>query len=244
MVDSCFVERLQHYLPLTAAEKESLAALELSPEPLGSGAVLFEEEESCDMVALVRTGWLTSSELLADGQRQIVRVHLAGDMAGLSNLAFPRGVFRVVAHAPSEVCRLPRRALATLFDEHPRLAALFFAMGMAEMVELADRMKAIGRTSGKARLAQFFLSVLSRHRIVGDALGVTMTMPLTQTELADAVGLTNIHVNRLLRELVQEGLIRRERGSVTVLREAEMGALAQFTDRFRALDTSWFPAAA
>ena len=244
MTNSCFVDRLQHYLPLTIDEKASLATLELSPEPLKAGEVLFEEEEPSDIVALVRHGWLTSSATLADGQRQIVRVHLTGELAGLTNLAFPHGVFRVVAQADSEICRLPRPALARMFDEHPRVAALFFAMGMAETVDLADRLKAVGRTNGKARLAQFFLSVLARGRITGDALATTLTMPFTQTELADTVGLTNIHVNRLLRELAEEGFIRRDRGAITVLREAEMGAMAQFTNRFGTLDTSWFPAAA
>ncbi len=244
MTHSCFVERLERYLTLTPKEKRALAVLELSPEPLKAGEVLFEEDQPSDILVLVRHGWLTSSASLADGQRQIVRVHLAGEMAGLTNLAFPMGTFTVVAQEASEICRLSRPALATVFTDHPRLGALFFTLGVAETVDLADRLKATGRTNGKARLAQFFLSVLGRARVTGDAFATTLAMPFTQTELADAVGLTNIHVNRLLRELVEDGFIRRDRGSITVLRETEMTALAQFTNRFGTLDTSWFPAAA
>ena len=244
MNDSCFVTRLNNYLSLTAAEVATLSRLEESPEPLKAGDVLFEEGVASDCVALVQSGWLTSSTLLADGQRQILRVHLAGDLAGMTGLAWPSRVSTVVASLDSVVCRFPRRSLAELFEEHPRLASLFLSMAMMETIDLCDRMRALGRTNGKARLAQFFLSTLARHNVTGRATERTLPLPLTQTDLADAVGLTNIHVNRLLRELTEQGLIERGRGSVTMLDLARLGELSQFTNRFHRLDTSWFPEAA
>lgn len=242
MIDSCFVKRLSHYLLLTPAERFALAHLELAPEWLRAGEVLFEEDEPSDFLALVKSGWLTSSALLAQGQRQILRVHVDGEMVNVSSIAFDRSVCTVIASSNSEICRFPRRALATLFEDHPRLAALFFSLGMMEAADLCDRLKAVGRTNGKARLAQFFLSVLSRGRVAGNAGERMISLPLTQTDLADAVGLTNIQVNRLLRELSEDGLIQRDRGAVTVMDEIAMGHLAQFTDRFAHIDTSWFPA--
>ena len=244
MPDSCFVKRLSHYLPLSAGERSALARLEIAPELLRAGEVLFEEGEPTDFLALVSHGWLTSSALLAEGQRQILRVHLNGDMVGLSGIAFDHSVCTVVASTDSEICRFPRRALAVLFGEHPRLAALFFSLGMVETVDMYDRLKAVGRTNGKARLAQFFLSVLSRDRVTSAQGGLTIVLPLTQSDVADAVGLTNIHVNRLLRELVEDGLIRRDRSAITVRDEPAMQTLAQFTNRFERIDTSWFPPSA
>ena len=244
MPDSCFVKRLSHYLPLTPAERSALARLEIAPETLRAGEVLFEEGEPTDFLALVSRGWLTSSTLLAEGQRQILRVYLDGDLVGLSGIAFDRSVCTVIANSDSEICRFPRRAFTTLFADHPRLAALFFSLGMVETVDMYDRLKAVGRTNGKARLAQFFLSVLSRGRVTGERDGLTIVLPLTQTDLADAVGLTNIHVNRLLRELVEDGLIRRDRSAVTVRDEVALETLAQFTNRFARIDTSWFPPSA
>lgn len=244
MTNSCFVTRLNHYLTLTPAEKCAMARLEVSPQPLKEGEVLFEEGVPADCIALVKSGWLTSSSTLSDGQRQILRVHLPGDLAGVTSLAWPDGVFTVVASLDSVVCRFPRDHLSDIFEQHPRLAALFLAMAMAETVDLCDRLKAIGRTNGKARLVQFFLSTLARNNITGLAGDPTLPLPMTQTDLADAVGLTNIHVNRLLRELTEEGLIERERGTITMLDLPRLGELSHYTDHFDRLDTSWFPQAA
>ena len=244
MTDSCFVKRLTHYLTLTPSEEAAVRQLEEAPEALKVGDILFEEGETSDCVALVQSGWLTSSTLLSDGQRQILRVHLAGDLAGMTGLAWAEGAFTVIASLDTVICRFPRRSLSELFERHPRLAALFFAMAMAETVDLCDRLRAIGRTNGKARLVQFFLSTLARYNVTGQSGERTLPLPLTQTDLADAVGLTNIHVNRLLRELTEEGLIKRGRGTVTMLDMARLGQMAQYVDRFSGLDTSWFPQAA
>lgn len=244
MTDSCFVKRLSHYLTLTPSEEAGLRQLEDVPERLKAGEVLFEEGEASDCIALVQSGWLTSSTLLADGQRQILRVHLAGDLAGMTGLAWAEGAFTVVASLDTVICRLPRRSLSDLFERHPRLAALFFAMAMVETVDLCDRLRAVGRTNGKSRLVQFFLSTLARYNVTGLAGECTLPLPLTQSDLADAVGLTNIHVNRLLRELTEEGLIERGRGTVTMLDLPRLGTMAQYIDRFSRLDTSWFPKAA
>ena len=244
MTDSCFVTRLQHYLPLTPAETDALVTLEDNPEVVRAGETLFEEGEPMDMLALVKTGWMISSTLLRDGARQILRVHLDGDLLNPTTVSWTESACTVTAALDSVVCRFPRRALTAIFDDHPRLAALFFAVAMVETVDLCDRLRAIGRTNGKARLAQFFLSTLARQNVTGRVGEETLTLPLTQADLADAVGLTNIHVNRLLRELDEERLIERSRGAVTVLKPADLGRLAQWTDRFGRLDTSWFPAAA
>ena len=243
MTDSCFVARLSHYLTLSAAETAALLTLEESPEVVPTGGTLFEEGQPVDCLALVKTGWMISSALLHDGQRQILRIHLDGDLLNPSAVAWPDSPCTVTAMADSVVCRFPRDALTVLFDDHPRLAALFFCIAMMETVELGDRLKAIGRTSGKARLAQFFLSTLSRQNVTGEVGNTTLTLPLTQSDLADAVGLTNIHVNRLLRELTTDQLIERSRGEVTVTNPTELRALAQWTDRFARFDTGWFPAA-
>lgn len=243
MTDSCFVARLRHYLPLTPVEVNALAVLEESPERVRAGEALFEEGRPSEMLALVKTGWMLSSVFLNDGSRQILRVHLDGDLLNPASIAWSDSVFTVTAALDSVVCRFPRSALTTIFEEHPRLAALFFAIAMVETVDLSDRLKAVGRTNGKARLAQFFLSTLARQNVTGTEGDATLTLPMTQSDLADAVGLTNIHVNRLLRELDDAHLIERTRGSITIQRPAELGVLAQWTDRFGTLDTSWFPAA-
>lgn len=243
MTDSCFVIRLSHYLPLTATEKDALIKLEDSPEDLRAGTALFEEGRPVDCLALVKTGWMISSVLLDDGQRQILRVHLNGDLLNPAGVACASSPCTVTAAADSVVCRFPPSALTVLFDEHPRLAALFFSVSLMETVELGDRLTAIGRTSGKARLAHFFLSTLSRQNVTGEADSTTLTLPMTQSDLADAVGLTNIHVNRLLRELTTDQLIGRSRGTITLRKPKELRALAQWTDRYVHLDTGWYPAA-
>lgn len=243
MASSCFIERLQHYLELTETEKSCLATLEEAPEDFTPGEVVFHEDRSADEICIVQSGWLMSSTVLPNGQRQILRFYFPGDLAGVTSIAFEKTVAAVSAVDKARLCRFPRSSLREIFQTHPRLAALFYTIGMVENVDLSDRLRALGRTSGKARIAQFLLSTAARRKITSGKEESFITIPLTQADLADAVGLTKVHVNRLLRQMTEEGMIERNRKDFTLARPDELQRIAHFTNRYETMDTSWFPPA-
>ena len=242
MTDSCFLAKLGHFIDLTEQEKDALRTLEESPRTYGPGEVLFEEGDTpADNLYVVAEGRLHSSTTLADGGRAILSLYYPGDLIGTNSVAFETSAVTTLTSVESTLCRFPRSGLKTLFAQFPRLAALFYAIAALENVSLQDRLKSIGRTNGKVRIGALILEILYRLRLTNEDLGNRVELCLTQADIGDAVGLTNVHVHRCLKELEQEGLIERGSGAVTVVHPDLLAERSDFVDRWRNIDTSWFP---
>ena len=99
-----------------------------------------------------------------------------------------------------------------MIADHPRLGALILGLSVAERVALADRLASIGRTSARARVGSLICEIVARMRRLGAASdNGYVQLPLTQEDIGDATGLTSVHVNRMMRALVDDGIIERER---------------------------------
>jgi CRP/FNR family transcriptional regulator len=241
---SCLAERLGHYVTLSAGETRTLAALEQQERSFKRGTVIRREQDNARDLFIVRKGWLYSSVLLGNGSRQIMRLHFPGDLLGVSSLAFGDSADSIVAVTDVSICPFDRELLAALFRDHPRLAALVFTLAIAERVALADRLASIGRTSARARVASLICEVFARLRIMeGERLN-ELTLPITQEDIGDATGLTAVHVNRMMRGLVEDGLIERSGSVIRLIDEDRLAQEANFINRFAKIDTSWLPAAA
>jgi CRP-like cAMP-binding protein len=238
---SCLAERLSHYLALTAQEESALAALERQVKTVRRGALIRREHDPARDLFIVRTGWLYSSSLLGNGSRQIIRFYFPGDVAGASSLAFAKSTDTIVAVTDATICSFDRDRLASLFGDHPRLAAMMFTLNVAERVAKSDRLASIGRTSARARVASLLCEIFARIRVMQGRQVDAMTIPLTQEDIGDAIGLTAVHVNRMMRGLVGDALIERSGSMVRLLREQQLAEEAGFIDRFARIDTSWLP---
>jgi CRP/FNR family transcriptional regulator len=241
---SCFAERLNHYLPLTDKEKDALARLEDAERHYRRGAVIRRENDSAQDIFILRKGWLYSYVLLDDGSRQILRLHFPGDLVGASGTAFKEATDTLVAVTDVSLCPFDKGALKVLYEGYPRLAGLLFIIAQAERTSLTDRLASLGRTSALSRVAALLLDTLDRLRVMNSDITDSFPLPLTQEEIGDATGLTAVHVNRMMRSLVEEGFIARTNGTVAVLDERRLANVANYINRYAELDTSWLPAAA
>jgi CRP-like cAMP-binding protein len=232
---------LAHYVALTPGEHDALIALEEQERHCRRGAVIRREHDEARDLFIVRSGWLYSSVLLQSGMRQIMRLHFPGDLIGWSNLAFSASSDSIVAVTDAVLCPVDKSKLGTIFQEQPRLAALLFTLTIAERVALADRLASVGRTSARSRVASILCEIAARLRVMEGASLKEFQIPLTQEDIGDATGLTAVHVNRMMRGLVDDGLIQRSGSNVRLLDEERLAREANFTDRYAAIDTSWLP---
>lgn len=236
----CLAGRLSHYLALTERERDALGELEQQERISKRGAVVLREHDSPRDLLILQKGWLYSFVLLGNGSRQITRLHFPGDLIGISSLASGKLAESVAAVTEVSLSPFGKDKLATLFRLHPRLAALVFSLTVAERVAMADRLASIGRTSARARVGQLLCEIFARLRIIG-AGQESLHLPLTQEDIGDATGLTAVHVNRMMRGLVDEGFIERSGSRIRLLREDRLVAESGFIDRFARIDSSWFP---
>jgi len=239
---SCFAERLEKHIRLTEAERAALARLEENLRRVKRGAIIQRANEPVTELFVLREGRLMSYVILPDGSRQILRVFFPGDFVGSASTVYSTAPESLMALSDAVLCPFDKHALRILLQEHPRVAALMFIISQTERVALTDRLASLGRTSAKARLAAFLLDIRDRLQLMDDDLTDTFDLRLTQEEIGDAVGLTSVHVNRMFRQLEEEGLISRADGRVTLRNDGKLKELGHYTNRYRDLDLDWLPA--
>jgi CRP/FNR family transcriptional regulator, anaerobic regulatory protein len=239
---SCLAERLSHYVRLSDAEHGALALLEDQDRSCRRGAIVIRENEASRELFIVRSGWLHSSVVLGNGSRQIMRFHFQGDILGLALLAFADSPETVTAVTDVVLCPFSREKLGALIGDHPRLGALILGLSVAGRVVLADRLASIGRTSARARVGSLICEIFARMRRLGAGRDAGLQLPLTQEDIGDATGLTAVHVNRMMRALVEDNIIERNGNQIRLLDEERLIAESNFVDR-SGLETGWLPAA-
>ena len=239
--DSCLVEKLSHYTDLSEHDRQLLARLEEEECDYPSQTPVYETGDPANRLYVVKFGWLYSYKEMPDGRRQIIRIHHPGDIIGMPDIAFKHATLDVQTATPVRLCPFPKTHLDVVFETAPRLTALLFTIALREQVIFVEKLRAIGRMSARERLAYFLLDLVHRLRITNRAMTDTFRLPLTQTEIGDVTGLTNVSVSKTLMQLELDKLIRRRDGNISLLEEDELIAMCDFQDHYRDMDTSWFP---
>lgn len=235
-------ERLGAYARLSEEEVDAIGALQGAPRRLAKGDMLCAEGEASTTLYVLRQGAVLASQALPGGARQILRIHHPGDLMNLSSLGWARTAASLAAATPAVVTPVERDAFGALFVHHPRLAALCHGVAIAESVSLCDRLASVGRTSAAARAALLLLELNVRQHVGAPALTSELTLFLSQTDIADATGMTKVHVNRTLRALSEGGLIARSGREVRLLDRERLVEMCGYVDRLTQISVEWLPA--
>lgn len=188
-------------------------------------------------------GWALSSVDLPDGGRQILKVHLPGDIMGAPSLPFEGPVETLTTLTPVQVSPISLPALGELFARAPRLGALLFLGAQEERVHLMDRLTAMGRMDAERSVASLLVHLY--ERLVAPAAierAAVIELPMTQPQIGDVLGLTSVHVSRVLGRLEKEGHIRRIGRTVELKDPARLRRSAGLPRRRLLRDPPWLPA--
>jgi CRP-like cAMP-binding protein len=154
---------------------------------------------------LVTRGWAARVRTLEDGSHQITDFVLPGELCDLSRLdGLPQ---TAVAISPSRAVLLDRSTLLRAIELHPRLALALFRLALSEQAILREWLVCLGRREKREHLAHLLCELHQRLRRVGLVSDDVFDLPLTQEQLADAMGMTAVHTNRVLQQLRKEGVI-------------------------------------
>nr|WP_245560751.1 Crp/Fnr family transcriptional regulator [Fodinicurvata sediminis] len=177
------------------------------------------------------SGWLFSYQLLPDGRRQILQFLLPGDIAGLEcedSMGMTHGLETL---CESVLCTIPREGFRHLIDSCPAVAEHARKILARDMILLFEHMATLGRRTARERVACLLLELVVRSgRSTCLTNGMSLRMPLTQPILADALGLTAIHVNRVLRELREQRVMELAHKQLTILDTEKLTRLAGLPD--------------
>lgn len=238
---SALVTRLEHHIALTADERAALEEVSRRELRLKPGTTVMVQDRANEHLYVVQQGWVHSARVLANGARQIVGFHYAGDLIGTSSIAWGVASNTVTAVDDCIVAELTKAELGRLFLQYPRLAGALYAISASDFVAMGDRLTSIGRMGAVERLSVMLLDMLARLRVTAGGVVDSFDLPLTQQDIGDAVGLTKVHVSRTFGEMERRGLIARTGRRLRVLAEQEMIAMTGFVDRHGVIETGWIP---
>ena len=216
---------------LKSDDKAYIKALGFVPRRYAAETAIVNQGEDSDRVFIIESGWGCISHDLAGGQRQIVDFALKGDIV-LPQSYTGTALETFVAQTELAVFEVPTKTLALGAAKSPYIASLFLETLAYQRALLAQHLTNIGRRSALARTAHLLLELGTRLERVGAVTRTGYACPLTQYDLADALGLTPIHVNRMLRELRERRLLEFRQGHVRVLDRRGAAKFAEFDDRY------------
>jgi CRP-like cAMP-binding protein len=237
---SSLTRKLAQFVTLSAAETRLLADLMSATRTVHHNREIMTQGRRYDALLVMVEGIAVRYRILRDGRRQVLNIALPGDLVGFPASFFDNAPYSISALTETVLACISFRALAGLFEMHPRLAAAIFWLCASEAAICIEHLTDVGRRSALERVAHFLLELRVRFLAIGRGDEHSFPMPLTQELLADALGLSVPHVNRTLRQLRDDNLVRIEAHRVIVNDVEALSALADFEasylGRFRPLD--------
>lgn len=227
--------RYLHFAELSSDERELLAIIEKEAREYPRDHVLAPAGADAERLFMLKEGWACAMRTLADGQRQVLDVFLPGQIMGLREMSFSNNLSEFRTLTPVVVCSFPRQQLNEMFAASPRLAALFFTTVACEQSMLIERIVSIGRRTAAARLAHFIIEMRTRLN-VGTR---EFELPLNQTVIGDALGLTSVHVSRTFSLLKELKLVERRNGSIRIKDLDRLIEFAGFDREYLDRSPSW-----
>ncbi len=225
--------RLQAYTKLSQAD---LAAIDqLSRKGVKQVAArrdLIREGDPPKSIYMILDGWACRYKQLPDGRRQVVALFIPGDLCDLNIYILKEMDHSVGAISAIKVAEIPRDDFERLMAEHPRITqALFWNELVTVSIQLEWTLN-LGQRTAYERISHLFVEMFLRLQAVGGTDGNSCEFPLTQTDIADATGLTAVHVNRTLQDLRRDGLVELHGRVLTIPDMPALKNAALFNDNY------------
>jgi len=189
-----------------------------------AGRIVQREKGRIEMTRIIVSGWAIRFRTTPDGNRQIVNFLLPGDSIGLYGALFPRSDSGVETITDATLAEFASAELMDVFRQSARLGAALCWIGGQDERFLEQQIVRIGALHATDRIAHLLVELQLRLLRAGIPPADASAMPITQKLIADALGISHVHVNRCCRQLEKKGLIETLPGSLTLL---DPGALKQ-----------------
>ena len=198
--------------------------------------VVIRAGQRIEASTLLLDGIMCRHKDLSEGQRQITELHVSGDFVDLHSFTLKRLDHNIMTLTPCRVAMVPHEKLGQITERFPHLTRLYWFTTNMDAAIHREWELSLGRRTALSRIAALLCEMRLRLEVVGMAEGETYALPLTQTDLAECLGLTPIHVNRTLKELREQGLVQFKSGRVTIFDWDRLRDVAEFDPAYLYLE--------
>jgi len=230
------VRRLSLREELSEADCAAVLALPFTCRTLAAGQYLVWDGDRPQNSCLLISGYAYRHKHAGNGGRQIMSIHMKGDIVDLQNSLLGIADHNVQMLTAGQVAMIPVESMRDLAFRHPNVGMAMWYETLVEGSIFREWVLNIGRRDARTRIAHLLCEFAMRLEVAELGQPTIYELPITQEQLADAVALTPVHVNRTLKKLEQEGLITRTKRIVSIVDWKELIKVADFEPRYLHLD--------
>lgn len=222
------IRKLRNTTELDDADIADILRLAVTVKEIGADTPIIREGDKPFNCCMLIKGFCVRAKTTAQGKRQILSVHIPGDIPDLQSLHLPVMDHELRTLSTSTVGFMSHTSIRQLARSRPLVAEALWRQTLIDAVLFRDWIVNIGRRSAEQRLVHLFIELYQRLSVVGLVNNEAYDLPMTQTDLADATGLTPVHVSRVLKSLREHGLIQMRRSVVTIGNTTRLSEWARF----------------
>lgn len=227
-----FVNKLRGLAPLGADDVAAIEAATSRPRKYVARQDLIREGDEPGPMFVVLDGWACRYKILPSGTRQIMAFLMPGDACDLHIKLLAEMDHSIQAITTASVATVSRAEMQALMQQHPNIAAAMYSAQLVDEGIMRAWIVSMGRRSSTERVAHLICELYLRARNIGLTGDGEFALPLSQLVLADALGMTAVHINRVLKELRLTGAMALKRGSVTILDPGKLVQIAGFDENY------------
>jgi CRP-like cAMP-binding protein len=225
---TALIRKLESIASLAPEEKAALLRLPLRSRTVAADQDIVSEGDTPSECCLLVEGFACRYNMTTEGKRQILSFHMSGDIPDLQSLHLSVMDHSLGALIPCKLAFIRHDDMRTLMRDHPRLGELFWRDTLIDAAVFRQWVVNVGRRQSPAGMAHVLCELLVRLRAVELVEDHAFDLPVTQGDLADALGITNVHVKRVLQDLRKEGLISLHGKTLKVLDWERLKKVGEF----------------
>ena len=203
------LRKLEYYHSLGKDDCAALMELPFRMRTFERYHFAIRERDVAKDACVLLSGFAVRSKMVANGSRQIVAIHMTGEVVDFQNALLKVADHSVQMLTSGRIAMIPREALFSLAFERPAIGRALWADTMVDASIYREWIANIGRRDARTRIAHLLCEFSLRLKVAGLGEATGYELPMTQEQLGDATGLTSVHVNRTIKTLEKDGLIDR-----------------------------------
>lgn len=226
-----FIDKLNHYVDLSADEIAALTRATTLGRKVAAKTDLIREGDRPGPVFVMLDGWSMRYKILPNGSRQIMAFLMPGDACDLHISLLAEMDHSIQTITAGRVATISRIEMDEMLDAHRGIARAMYVAQLADEGTLRAWIVSMGRRSSLERVAHLICELFVRARW-SDVAEAAFEVPFSQIILADALGMTPVHINRMLKDLRTRDIISMRRGSISILNPSALASVAGFDENY------------
>jgi len=226
------VRKLEQWRDLGANDRRAVLALPFTRRKLSAGQHIVWDGDRPQYTTLLLSGFAYRHKVAGNGGRQIMSIHMKGDILDLQNSLLGTADHNVQMLTSGEVALIPVAAIQDIAFDYPSVGRAMWYETLVDGSIFREWLLNVGRRDARTRISHLLCEFAMRLEIADLGNQAEYELPITQEQLADATSLTPVHVNRMLMALEADGLIKRDKRVISICDWKQLAKVADFQPRY------------